>query len=273
VLVYRTAAGVFVAYGQKSGGRLFSGVTIDQLFTGEVTAADLETGGQPADSVIDEVPAPIESQEVWAAGVTYLRSRSARMAESEQSGGADFYDKVYHANRPELFFKATPHRCVGTGGTLKLRQDSKWMVPEPELTLAIKSDGTLLGFTVGNDLSSRDIEGENPLYLPQAKVFDGCAGLGPGIWLQSEWPSPETEIAMTIHRSGAEVFSGSIELSQMKQTLPNLVEHLYRECSFPHGCFLMTGTGLVPPDDFTLHSGDEVAITIQPVGVLKNLIA
>lgn len=271
MLAYRVSEGLAVA--EQSGGplRLFSGATIDQLFTGELAPNELAEGGEPFDSLpAGELLPPIGTQEVWAAGVTYQRSRTARMEESAKAGASDFYDKVYNAHRPELFFKATPHRVIGSGGNLQLRKDSTWMVPEPEVTLALKSDGSLLGFTVGNDLSSRDIEGENPLYLPQAKVFDRCAGLGPAIWLTSEWPSPETAIVLSIKRGGSEVFGGQTELSQMKQTLPNLVEHLFRECSFPTGTFLMTGTGLVPPDEFTLQSGDEVAITIEPAGTLVN---
>ncbi len=214
--------------------------------------------------------APIGTQEVWAAGVTYFRSRTARMEESQDAGGADFYDKVYHADRPELFFKATAQRCVAHNGTMHLRRDSKWMVPEPELTLAINARGQIIGYTVGNDLSCRDIEGENPLYLPQAKVFDRCAGIGPGL-LICDQPLPEaTAITCVIERDGNEVFSGSTTIDQMKKKPPQLVEYLFRDSVFPVGCLLMTGTGIVPPDNFTLATGDQVHITIDAIGTLTH---
>ncbi|MDX2051501.1 MAG: fumarylacetoacetate hydrolase family protein [Polyangiaceae bacterium] len=215
----------------------------------------------------------IGSQEVWAAGVTYFRSRSARMEESQDSGGADFYDRVYKAERPELFFKATPSRVVAPEGKLQLRSDSKWMVPEPELTLAINNRAEIIGFTVGNDLSCRDIEGENPLYLPQAKVFSGCAAMGPGILLQSELLPPSTEIKLMIYRDGRAVTEDKTELSQLKKPIPSLVSYLFRDNVFAQGCFLMTGTGIVPSSDFTLKSGDRVEITIEPIGTLRNTIA
>jgi 2-dehydro-3-deoxy-D-arabinonate dehydratase len=219
-----------------------------------------------------ELLPPIGKQEVWAAGVTYLRSRTARMEESAAAGGADFYDKVYHAHRPELFFKATPHRVVGHRQAMSLRADSRWNVPEPELTLAFTSRGQLLGYTIGNDLSSRDIEGENPLYLPQAKVFDTCAALGPGLLLTSEYPTPDTTIRMEIRRQGSTAFAGETKIANMKQPFENLREHLFRHNSFPRGCYLMTGTGIVPNEDFTLQSGDEISITIDGVGTLVNFI-
>jgi len=217
--------------------------------------------------------APIESQEVWAAGVTYLRSRTARMEEAKSAGGGDFYDRVYEAERPEIFFKATPHRVVGPGGQVRIRSDSKWNVPEPELTLAINAAGRIFGFTIGNDMSSRDIEGENPLYLPQAKTYVGSAALGPCLVLTEELPPGETQIALEIARRGDIVFSGSTEIGQMKRPLPMLAEYLYRENAFPHGAWLMTGTGIVPPDEFTLAHGDEIRITIEPAGTLRNTVA
>jgi 2-dehydro-3-deoxy-D-arabinonate dehydratase len=179
---------------------------------------------------------------------------------------------VYSAHRPELFFKATPHRVAGHGQPMRLRSDSKWNVPEPELTLAFTSGGKLIGYTIGNDLSSRDIEGENPLYLPQAKVWDTCAGLGPGLLLSESYPSPETRIAISIRRAGAEVFGGETSIANMKQKFENLRDHLFRDNSFPNGCYLMTGTGVVPGNDFTLASGDEMSITIDGVGTLTNTI-
>lgn len=216
--------------------------------------------------------APIADQEVWAAGVTYYRSRTARMEESSEAGGSDFYDRVYHADRPELFFKATAHRVVGHGKAMQLRSDSSWMVPEPELTLMISNSGKILGYTIGNDLSSRDIEGENPLYLPQAKTFDGCAAIGPAIYVAPEPIGEETTITIQIVRENEIIFEGSTDLSQMKKKPEQLVEYLFRACSFPAGCFLMTGTGIVPPDDFTLASGDTMNISIEPIGTLRNVI-
>ena len=217
--------------------------------------------------------APIESQEVWAAGVTYLRSRTARMEESKDSGGGTFYDKVYHAARPELFFKATPHRVAAPGTPVRIRADSAWNVPEPELTLAINHRGVIFGYTIGNDMSSRDIEGENPLYLPQAKVYDRSAALGPCLWVTDAPLPATTEIAITILRAGQTVFTGATHISQIKRTFAELAEYLFRDNAFPRGCYLMTGTGVVPPDDFTLRSGDEIRITIEPIGTLINPVA
>ena len=217
--------------------------------------------------------APIEEQEVWAAGVTYFRSRTARMAESEASGGMSFYDRVYTAERPELFFKSTPHRTVGPGEPVRIRYDSKWNVPEPELTLLVSPKGKIQGFTVGNDMSSRDIEGENPLYLPQAKVYNASCALGPGILISQEPLVPTTGIHIEIRRKGASVFSDSTTLASMKRNPQELVEYLFRENSFPNGCFLLTGTGIVPDNTFTLASGDEIAIAIDGIGTLTNPVA
>ena len=218
--------------------------------------------------------APIGSQEVWAAGVTYLRSRNARMDESKQAGGAtsgsSFYDRVYDADRPELFFKATPGRVAGPGGTVRIRSDSTWNVPEPELTLLINRAGQIMGYTCGNDMSSRSIEGENPLYLPQAKTYDGSAAIGPCVLLTPEPISPETQIHLTIVRADKAVFSDSIAISRMKRSHNELASWLFRSCSFSTGCYLMTGTGIVPPNEFTLHVGDVVSITIDGIGTLKN---
>ena len=216
---------------------------------------------------------PIGSQEVWAAGVTYTRSRSARMEEADAAGGSDFYDRVYSAPRPELFFKASPHRVAGHGQAVRLRKDSRWNVPEPELTLLVTSRGKIIGYTVGNDMSSREIEGENPLYLPQAKVYDRSCALGPGILVREEPLPPSTGIHIKILRGGSSTFEGSTEISQMKRTPQELVEYLFRESSFPNGCFLMTGTGIVPPSSFTLQSKDEIRITVDLVGTLVNFVA
>ena len=215
---------------------------------------------------------PIGSQEVWAAGVTYFRSRDARMEESKTAGGGDFYDRVYNAERPELFFKSAPHRVVGHGGNVAIRSDAKWSVPEPELAVLVSPTGKVLGYTIGNDMSSRDIEGENPLYLPQAKVYDRSCALGPGI-LVTPTPLPSsTEIRLEIQRDGRQAFAGATPLSSMKRDVKTLIEYLYRDNSFPRGCFLLTGTGIVPPDSFTLRHGDEIRISIQGIGTLVNVV-
>ena len=216
--------------------------------------------------------APIGNQEVWAAGVTYFRSRAARMEESKSAGGGDFYDRIYSADRPELFFKSTPSRVAGPGQDVRIRRDSKWNVPEPELALVVNSLGGIIGYTIGNDMSSRDIEGENPLYLPQAKVYAQSCGLGPGILIRAQPLPGETEIHLEIIRSGATVFGGQTKLSAMKRTPQELVEYLFRDNIFPYGCFLLTGTGIVPPDDFTLAVEDEIRITIEPIGTLVNYV-
>ena len=216
--------------------------------------------------------APIQSQEVWAAGVTYLRSRDARKEESHDSGGGTFYDRVYDAERPEIFFKATPHRVIAPSRPMRLRSDASWNVPEPELTLAINRAGQIFGYTIGNDLSSRDIEGENPLYLPQAKVWSDCCALGPGLVVRDVLPA-STGIALSILRSGVEAFRGQTSLSQMKRSLGDLAAWLWRDNNFPAGAYLMTGTGTVPPSEFTLKSGDIVHISIDGLGTLTNSIA
>lgn len=219
-----------------------------------------------------EILAPIGNQEVWASGVTYLRSKNARMEESKESGGDTFYDKVYEAARPELFFKATPKRVVGPNENIRIRQDSKWNVPEPELTLFINSKGQLSGYTVGNDVSSRDIEGENPLYLPQAKSYDKSAAIGPCIMVIKDEINANSKINLQISRNEKVLFDQSIEINQIKRPFSELIEYLYRECSFENGCFLMTGTGIVPEDNFTLEVGDKVAITIDGIGTLINQV-
>jgi 2-dehydro-3-deoxy-D-arabinonate dehydratase len=231
-------------------------------------------GATPMDAAPDlsRVLPPIGSQEVWAAGVTYYRSRTARMEESKSAGGGDFYDRVYEAARPELFFKATPSRVRGHGQKVRIRRDSKWNVPEPELTLAVTASGAIVGYTIGNDMSSRDIEGENPLYLPQAKVYEGSCSLGPAL-LVSPSPLPrETAIHLLIRRGAATAFEGATTLASLKRTPTELVEYLYRDNSFPTGCLLLTGTGVVPPDEFTLASGDEISITIGEIGTLVNVV-
>jgi len=211
---------------------------------------------QRDENIIDELLAPIGSnQELWACGVTYLRSKIGRQEESKAGGGADFYARVYEAERPEVFFKSTPHRIVGHNGFVRIRKDSTWDVPEPELTLVVTSSGKIIGYTIGNDMSSRSIEGENPLYLPQAKTLDS-----------------NTMISLEIDRGNKKVFEGSIAISQMKRTVQELVSFVYRECSFPNGCLIMTGTGIVPGSDFTLKSGDKIRISIDHIGELVNIV-
>ena len=239
----------------------------------EASIANLPTADGSALNLEENLLAPIGSQEVWAAGVTYHRSRDARMEESESAGGGDFYDRVYHAERPELFFKATPHRVVGPSGKVAIRSDAKWSVPEPELALLISPRGKIIGYTVGNDMSSRDIEGDNPLYLPQAKVYDRSCALGPCVLLGSGSLPRSTEIRLEILRGGKSAFSGRTTLNELKRDPQMLVDYLYRDNSFPRGCFLLTGTGIVPPDTFTLAHGDEIRITIDGIGTLTNVVA
>ena len=214
---------------------------------------------------------PIERQEVWAAGVTYLRSKTARMEESDFSATA--YDRVYDAERPEIFFKALPEKVVPTGEGVGIRRDARWSVPEPELALVINSHGGIVGCTIGNDMSSRDIEGENLLYLPQAKVYDRSCALGPSIRLgATEADARNWTVRSTIVRGGAAVFSGETRLGNIKRRFDELVEYLCRSQSFPYGAVLLTGTGIVPPDDFTLREHDVVEIEIAPIGVLRNSV-
>lgn len=213
--------------------------------------------------------APLDHQEVWAAGVTYRRSQAARMEESPTA--ASCYDRVYTAPRPELFFKATPHRVVGPGESVRVRADSKWTVPEPEIALMLSSSLGLAGFTIGNDMSARDIEGENPLYLPQAKVYSACCALGPCVTLASEMPPRELiDIRMTIRRGEAIVFQGQTDVSQMARPFGELIGWLERNNSFPHGVVLLTGTGIVPDNSFSLQQDDVVEISVEGIGTLIN---
>ncbi|GAB2766712.1 hypothetical protein GCM10027275_05910 [Rhabdobacter roseus] len=224
-------------------------------------------------SPMPEILAPIGTQELWASGVTYTRSREARMEESEKAGGGSFYDRVYDAERPELFFKANAWRVVGDHGAVRIRKDSGWDVPEPELTLFATSSGKIVGYSIGNDMSSRSIEGENPLYLPQAKSYEGSAALGPCLYVPQEPLPLDTQIGIAIVRAGEEVFSGEVQLAQMKRRPDELIGFLFRELSFPQGAYLMTGTGIIPPSEFTLQSGDKIHITIEPIGTLTNVVA
>lgn len=228
---------------------------------------------EAADLIANEIDPPLQGQEVWACGVTYYNSKLGRQEESKDAGGGSFYAHVYEAERPEIFFKSAPYRVIGPGGEVRIRKDSTWDVPEPELTLLLSSSGKILGYTIGNDMSSRSIEGENPLYLPQAKSYDGSTALGPCILL-AEKPLPKsTGIHMSIKRAEKEVYSDSTSIDQIKRSFEELVGFLFRECSFPQGCLLMTGTGIVPGSDFTLQSGDEISIAIDGIGELNNRVS
>lgn len=273
MLLYRTKQGALVASGTSNfllpeleWNRLFHHTEPLRLIEGMLAKA------QPYEQALEDITplAPVVSQEVWAAGVTYYRSRDARMEEASQSGGSDFYSRVYAADRPELFMKATPHRCVGQNEGVRVRRDSAWNVPEPELTLVVNTYGDIFGYTIGNDMSSRDIEGENPLYLPQAKVYNQCCALGPAIYLSTSPLPSSTEINILIEREGKVVFTGTTSLAQMRRTPDELVSWLFRDNSFPDGCLLLTGTGIVPTSEFSLTSGDIVSITIEPIGTLRN---
>lgn len=253
-----------------------SGLTPDQLFTADDPAALVRSAMSagvpvPLPAPEEAMQPPMESQEIWAAGVTYFRSRVARMDESKDAGASAFYDMVYEAPRPELFFKATAARARGHGAGVRIREDATWSVPEPELTLAINAAGRVFGFTIGNDMSSRDIEGENPLYLPQAKVYRGSCSIGPCLFLTDSLP-PETGIHLSIQRGGAIAFEGSTAVSQLKRGFDELAGWLFRDNEFPAGALLLTGTGLVPPGKWTLEHGDIIRITIDGIGTLENTV-
>ena len=272
--LFRTTGGVFVE--EEEQHYLIADQKWDSLLSRDDLPeflAEFVSRGKPLGRFHErEVLAPIEGQEVWAAGVTYYRSRGARMEESKDAGGGNFYDRVYSAERPELFFKSTASRTVGIGGKVRIRKDATWSVPEPELTLVVSPGGRIVGYTIGNDMSSRDIEGENPLYLPQAKVYNGSCALGPGILVTSNPLAHSTEIVLEILRNDRIAFEGSVELTELKRDPKELVQYLFRDNSFASGVFLMTGTGIVPPSEFTLERGDVVRIRIEPIGVLENVV-
>ena len=236
------------------------------------TSGRIDPGEQAKYLADNSILPPIGQQEVWAAGVTYLKSRDARMEESQSSGAASLYDRVYDAERPELFFKAMPSRVSGHKQPVFIRVDSTWNVPEPELALFINSNGNIQGYTIGNDMSSRSIEGENALYLPQAKIYEKSAALGPCLYVASAPIGGDTVIKMIIKRNDVKVYDDSTAVSRIKRSFTELAGYLYRECDFPHGCFLMTGTCLVPPNEFTLQENDRVDIEIDGIGVLTNYI-
>ena len=273
--LYKTATSLVVEH--DSHFFQLSDISFDTLLLRDDLQGYLDSfikGSAPVTSFNpDAATAPIENQEVWAAGVTYYRSRSARIEESKDAGGGDFYDRVYSAERPELFFKSMPHKVVGPHKQVRIRKDATWSVPEPELALLINPRGEIVGYTVGNDMSSRDIEGQNPLYLPQAKVYNQSCALGPCILLQKEALPSTTRIQLTILRSGETSFAAFTDLGELKRDLNTLVSYLFRDHDFPYGCFLLTGTGIVPPDDFTLQSGDEIRIGIDGIGTLVNTVA
>lgn len=271
VKVYRTSQGVFV---ERDDETFRTDLDWNALFMSSDAPSLIDEALRSATKAqMPELLAPLDRQEVWAAGVTYTQSRTARMSESERAGAGSFYDRVYDAERPELFFKATKSRLSGPGETIRVRRDSSWSVPEPELALAVSSDGRIFGYTVGNDVSARDIEGENPLYLPQAKIYHGACALGPSLLLSNDPPPGTTEISLAIVRNGSVAFDEAVHFSRMRRTSEELVDFLFRENVFPDGCYLLTGTGIVPPDDFSLQPGDEVSITIESVGTLVNTVA
>ena len=261
--------GSIYLYNNTSWDEFINEDNVLQKAKGMIAAGDAHSIGKIEEL---EILAPIQSQELWACGVTYLRSKEGRQEESKDAGGGDFYAKVYEAERPEIFFKSSPHRVVGHNGIVRTRNDSTWDVPEPELTLMVTSSGKIVGYTIGNDMSSRSIEGQNPLYLPQAKTYDGCAALGPCIYLTNVPLPAGTLIQLAIKRNNEIVFEGKITINQMKRTLEELVSYVFRECSFPNGVLIMTGTGIVPGNDFTLRSRDEIIISIEGIGVLKNWV-
>jgi 2-dehydro-3-deoxy-D-arabinonate dehydratase len=275
--LYRTNNGCLVE--DDGSCHAIDGIVWDEL----ITRDDLErylkdsVSGRSTvsfDPLVDSgtLRAPIGCQEVWAAGVTYFRSRDARMEEARAAGGSDFYDRVYRAERPELFFKATASRVVGHNEQVAIRTDAHWSVPEPELALLVSPTGKILGYTIGNDMSSRDIEAENPLYLPQAKIYARSCALGPGILVTSDPLPSTTAIRLEILRSGRSALAGTVTLASLKREPASLVRYLYRNNVFPNGCFLLTGTGIVPPDSFTLNQGDEIRITIEGIGTLVNSV-
>ena len=271
--LYRTTQGIFVE--ENSNFYLVDASNWDELLSSIDLHARVGAAiGSEAVKAFDPavILAPVVSQEVWAAGVTYYRSRSARIEESKDTGGSSFYDRVYSAERPELFFKATGRRVVGPRSAVRIRSDARWSVPEPELTLLISPAGAIAGYTIGNDMSSRDIEGENPLYLPQAKIYDGSCALGPCILLSAEPMAKAAAIKLEIARQGKAVYMGNTTLAELKREPSELAEYLFRDNSFPQGVFLMTGTGIVPSDDFTLSIGDVIRISIEGIGTLENYV-
>jgi 2-dehydro-3-deoxy-D-arabinonate dehydratase len=276
--IFNTTRGVLVEH--EGRRRLCSDVDWDDLLNREnLLPYLLDVHGKLPDHPAVDIESsgvllpPMQGQELWASGVTYLRSKVERQEESRDAGGGDFYQRVYEAERPELFFKATRHRVVGHGAEVRIRADSSWNVPEPELTLVVNRTGRIVGYTIGNDMSSRSIEGENPLYLSQAKIYDGSAAVGPCVLVSADPLPRDANISLEILRAGKSVFSGVIAISQITRRFEDLVAFLFRECSFPQGALLMTGTGIVPAAPFTLQHGDTISITIDHIGRLVNRVA
>ncbi|MFW5690172.1 MAG: fumarylacetoacetate hydrolase family protein [Spirochaetota bacterium] len=287
IVLYPTPAGVLLHDPAGSGPLArCPALSWDELFRTDdpigyvrAHAGEPSTHGSPAAALeVEGSLSLVSRQEVWAAGVTYFKSRTARMEESESAGGGSFYDRIYDAERPELFYKGNARTTVACGEPIRIRDDSRWNVPEPEIVLAVNAHGEIIGYTAGNDVSSRDIEGENPLYLPQAKVYDGSCALGPGLVLAGDEEAaslfdPALEIALEIVRNGKPAFSGTTTLAELKRKPGELVSYLFRNQRFPDGCFLMTGTGIVPDNTFTLEQADEVRITIGVLPALVNAVA
>lgn len=275
--IYRLKSGLLID--SKNNFYLFENFVWDKFvnddnlfFKTEALIKSAKKKENAADLIKNELYPPIQTQEIWASGVTYFNSKLARQEESKDAGGVDFYAQVYVADRPELFFKSTAERAVGSGKSVRIRQDSTWNVPEPELTLFITSNKKIVGYTIGNDMSSRSIEGENPLYLPQAKNYDRSASIGPCLFVPEKPIAKETKIEMVIIRNNEMIFKGITDLGKIKRDFEDLVLWLFRETTFPNGCFLMTGTGIIPPTEFTLQKADEIRITIEPIGTLINFV-
>lgn len=271
--LYRTTRGIVLL---KNGAQyLLENEDWDDLINDDSLHTRLSKVGDDRKAATDLLESgvlpPVVSQEIWAAGVTYYRSKVGRQEESKDAGGGDFYGRVYEAERPELFFKSPPYRAVGHGDKVRIRHDSTWDVPEPELTLVITRSGKIIGYTIGNDMSSRSIEGENPLYLPQAKCYDKSAAVGPCIFVTDKPLPADSAIMLEIIR-GNKVFEGRTEVNQIKRSFEELVSYLFKETTFSHGCLLMTGTGIVPPNDFTLQKDDEIRISIDSIGTLINTV-
>lgn len=274
--LFHTPHGTLIQSSESNLTKFSQSTTWDELINQEdlyTSCSLLFTKANETDINQHEILPPVHQQEIWAAGVTYLRSKVARMEESKESGGDTFYDKVYSAERPEIFYKGNALRAIGNGGKVRIRKDAVWNVPEPELTLFINKFNKIAAYTIGNDMSSRDIEGENPLYLPQAKVYNGSAGIGPGLLVPEQALSPNTIIDMKIYRDKNLVFQGDTQISQMKRTHTELAEYLTRELHFPKGVFLMTGTCIVPDPPFTLMANDRIEIQIEPIGTLIQTVA
>jgi 2-dehydro-3-deoxy-D-arabinonate dehydratase len=278
--LYNTIKGILLEYNEavfvidEPWDLLVNRNNLEGYLTSKTKTAKQLTDAEKLEGLaINAILPPISRQEVWAAGVTYLKSRDARMEESQSSGAASLYDKVYDAERPELFFKAAASRVSGHGQQVYIRKDSAWNVPEPELTLFINSKGIIQGYSIGNDMSSRSIEGENALYLPQAKIYEKSAAIGPCLYVSSAHIGGETAIKLNIKRNGEIIYNDATTVSRIKRSFDELVSYLYSECDFIYGCYLMTGTCLVPPGEFTLQVGDEVEISIDNIGTLVNTIA